>query len=167
MKIKNFCKSAVLSLFFVLAGCSCAVCCPNTYQITEEQLIQLETELNQLENNNNQLLILLDESTQDLNQAKKTSIILQQESQALKAQLTRSQNTVQNLQKQLSQLRTELKEAKTSIEIANDELEKLSKSFKEYEKDRAKTEGRLTTQRTIWQVLFGVAVVGAGAALAS
>jgi hypothetical protein len=44
------------------------------------------------------------------------------------------------------------------LQTANEELRKASQSFKQYEKERDKTENRLRNQRNIWEVLCFVAV---------
>jgi chromosome segregation ATPase len=101
---------------------------------------------------------------EDLNLANENSAALQNECLTLKNQLTESQNIIKTLQDQLKQSRQELSGAKNSLEIANKELATASKSFKEYEKERARVEGRLTAQRTLWQVLFAIAT---GAAISA
>ena len=164
MRIKQLFISLSLLLVVFSWDSSLAMCSQNTYTITEEQLTTLETQLIQLENNNNQLLILLDESSEDLKQAKENSLALEMESRKLKSQLEKSQATIQMLQTQLTQLKNEINDTKNSLEIANRELENASISFKQYEQERARIEGRLTAQRTIWQVLF---VIATGVAIAS
>jgi DNA repair ATPase RecN len=100
--------------------------------------------LTALEANNETLKAILSESNEDL-------------TIALDA-LMKSQNELATLKMQLQQAKSDAESAKNSLAIANQELQKASESFKIYEKERDKVEGRLRNQRNIWEVLCFVAI---------
>ena len=135
--------------FLLLALCVCwpcvGGCSPSrTFEISESELLTLEQHLNALEANNNELLNLLNASTLDLNEA----------SQSLSA----SKKELETLRMQLTELQAETKSLSESLKTANEELKRASESFKASERERDRIEGRLRTQRNIWEVLFAVAV---------
>ena len=138
---KNTIILLVLSFFFWLLPSS-GICCP-TYTVTEDELLTLERHLDALEQNNSELLIILTESNEDL--------------QTARAALTASRAELQTLKAQLQTLMTEAQAARQSLQIANDELQRAAQSLKASEAAHGKTEGRLRTQRNIWEALFFVA----------
>lgn len=115
-----------------------------TFEISETQLQQLQMHLTELERNNNELLSLLSASEMDLSEA----------SQSLSA----SRKELETLREQLTALQSETKRLDESLRIANAELQNARESFRKSEKERDKIEGRLRTQRNIWEALFAVAV---------
>ena len=115
-----------------------------TYQISEAQLTALENHLNALEANNAALMTLLNESNQDLTEATN--------------QLNESKNQIAELRRELQALKNESEAARQSLKTANEELKKASESFKASEKAHAKIEGRLRTQRNLWEVIAAVMV---------
>ena len=115
-----------------------------TYTISATQLEMLQNHLTALEANNNELLNLLAASTLDLNEA----------SQSLSA----SKKELETLRMQLTELQAETKSLSESLKTANEELKRASKSFKASERERDKIEGRLRTQRNIWEILCVIAV---------
>ena len=115
-----------------------------TYTISESELLTLQNHLTALEQNNETLKAILSESNEDL-------------TIALDA-LMKSQNELATLKAQLQQAKNDAESAKNSLAIANQELAKASQSFKAYEKERDKIEGRLRNQRNLWEVLCFVAV---------
>lgn len=115
-----------------------------TFEISETQLEMLQNHLNELERNNNELLSLLSASEMDLSEA----------SQSLSA----SRKELETLREQLTALQSETKRLDESLRIANAELQNARESFRKSEKERDKIEGRLRTQRNIWEALFAVAV---------
>lgn len=120
-------------------------CSPSrTFEISESELLTLEQHLNALEANNTELLNLLNASTLDLNEA----------SQSLSA----SKQELETLRMQLTELQAETKRLSESLKTANEELKRASESFKASERERDRIEGRLRTQRNIWEALFAVAV---------
>ena len=131
---------------------ACCLCSPSagfcsgsqTYQISESELTALEQHLIALEANNNELLHLLNASELDLSEA----------SQSLSA----SKKELETLRMQLTELQAETKSLSESLKTANEELKRASKSFKASERERDRIEGRLRTQRNIWEALFAVAV---------
>ena len=133
-----FFLSALLWFLPSVGGCS------PIYQITEEELTALQNHLTVLETNNETLKNILSESNEDL-------------TKALEA-LMKSQSELMTLKAQLQQAKSDAESAKKSLEIANQELQKAALSFKEYEKERDKTENRLRNQRNIWEVLCCIAV---------
>ena len=122
--------------------CSCSE--SRTFTISETQLEALQNHLNALEQNNSELLNLLNESTLDLNEASSS--------------LSASKKELETLRTQLTELQAETKRLSESLKTANEELMRASESFKASERERDKIEGRLRTQRNIWEVLFAVAV---------
>ena len=141
-------KLFVSSVLFALACLSLGwhgTCYANqTYQISESELMTLENHLTALEANNETLKAILSESNEDL-------------TIALDA-LMKSQNELATLKAQLQKAKSDAESANQSLKIANDELAKAAQSFKQYEKERDKIEGRLRNQRNIWEVLCFVAV---------
>ena len=115
-----------------------------TFEISETQLQQLQMHLTELERNNNELLSLLNESNLDLSEA----------SQSLSA----SRKELETLREQLTALQSETQRLDESLRTANAELQNARESFRKSEKERDKIEGRLRTQRNIWEALFAVAV---------
>ena len=136
--------SLVLCAALCLSAGFCGICYANqTYTISETELLTLENHLTALEQNNETLEAILTESNEDL-------------TIALDA-LMKSQSELATLKAQLQQAKSDAESAKNSLAIANDELAKAAQSFKQYEKERDKTESRLRNQRNIWEVLFFVA----------
>ena len=145
-KIKRVCfitllLAASLFLFWQSVGS----CSENpTYQISATQLEMLSNHLTALEKNNAELLSLLDASEMDLTEASKS--------------LSESRKELTTLREQLTALQAETKRLDESLRTANAELQNARESFRKSEKERDKIEGRLRTQRNIWEALFAVAV---------
>lgn len=134
--------SLLLSVLLLLLP-SIGFCSENRYQISESELMQLQSHLNALEQNNEMLKSILSESDEGL-------------TKALDA-LMMSQKELAELRKELLTCRSETESARESLRIANAELQKASESFKASEKERDRIEGRLRTQRNIWEVLCFIA----------
>ena len=137
---KTLCITALLLLLACwfwprVGGCSQS----QMYQISESELVTLESHLAALEQNNETLKAILSESSENL-------------TIALNA-LTQSRAELATLRAELTQCRIDAESAKKSLETANLELQRASESFKASEKEREKIEGRLRNQRTVWQVL--------------
>jgi Skp family chaperone for outer membrane proteins len=115
-----------------------------TYTISESELQTLETNLQTLEMHNATLKAIL--TTQDSELTEALNL------------LTKSQEELTKLKAELQIARQETQSAQNSLQIANEELAKASQSFKQYEKERDKVEGRLRNQRNIWEVLCAIAV---------
>lgn len=113
-----------------------------TYQISETQLATLQEHLNALERNNSELLNLLNASEMDLTEASLS--------------LNESKKELETLRTQLVVLQAETKQLSESLRIANAELRKASESFKASEKAHARIEGRLRTQRNVWEAIAAV-----------
>ena len=134
-----------LSLFFYLSSAFAGICSANrVYEISETELTMLQNHLDALESNNETLKAILTTSDESL-------------TVALDA-LMQSQKELTELRTQLERAKTEAESARKSLEIANSELAKASESFKASEREHDKIEGRLRTQRNIWEALFAVAV---------
>lgn len=132
----------LLPLLFLLSS-SVGFCSESqTYQISETQLMALENHLNALEANNAELMTLLNESETELTEATR--------------QLNESKNQIAELRTQLQMLKGESEEARRSLSIANAELQKASEYFKASERAHAKIEGRLRTQRNVWEAIAAV-----------
>ena len=139
-----------LSLFFYLSSAFAGICCASQqYTISETELETLQNHLSELERNNEVLKAILSESGEEL-------------TAALNA-LTESQKELTMLRNELTQCRNDVKSANESLEKANLELQNARISFRESEKEHDKIEGRLRTQRNIWEILCFLAV---GAAIA-
>lgn len=113
------------------------------YQISEIELETLQNHLNALEANNETLKAILSESDEGLTKALDSLMISQQE--------------LVELRKELLTCKKEKESAEESLRTANLELQKASESFKASEKERDRIEGRLRTQRNIWEVLCFIA----------
>lgn len=127
--------------------CSCSEI--PTYQISETQLMALENHLSALEANNAELMTLLNESEMELTEATQ--------------QLNESKNQISELRRELQALKSESEAARQSLKTANEELQKASAYFKASEKEHERIEGRLRTQRNVWEAL---AVVLTGVCIA-
>lgn len=121
----------------------CVGICSPTYTVTADQLLTLERELNALRANNDELTRILNESDTDLTQAREA--------------LKRSRADLETLKQRLTALSAEAVTVRESLQTANDELRLASESLKKSEQDRQRAEGRLRTQRNIWEALFFVA----------
>ena len=132
-------------LWFAFWPASPGICSP-TYQVSEAQMLQLESILNGLEQDNERLQTLLSESKEELRMASS-------ESETLKRALIEAQNHLTELQKQFQELRTESESARKSLEAANNELQMACESWKKSVKQHERTESRLRTQRNIWTVI--------------
>ena len=140
----KFCVMA----FSLLALCLCwpcaGGCSPSPqYTITEEELTALEDHSNALMQNISELERLLTASNLDLTTASTA--------------LAESQIEIAQLQNQLSGLKAQMQTLSESLTIANAELQDARKSFAASERERDKIDGRLRTQRNIWEALFFVA----------
>ena len=132
----------LLPLLFLLSS-SVGFCSESqTYQISETQLTALENHLSTLEANNAALMTLLNESNQDLTEATQ--------------QLSESKNQIAGLRRELQALKRESETARKSLAIANEELKRASESFKQSEKAHERIEGRLQTQRNVWEALAAI-----------
>ena len=149
-KRKVFFVQLLLSSLLLLLLPSVGSCSP-TYQVTETQILRLENILNGLEQDNERLLLLLNESTEGLE-------IAESESGELKLQLNEAQNQLSELKARLQTLKSELTSARTSLDEANRELQLASESYKKSVKAHERTESRLRTQRNVWEVLCAIAV---------
>ncbi len=141
---KRFVICLLLWVSLLLLGSVGTCSASQTYQISETQLETLQSHLSALEQNNNELLTLLDESNLDLSEASKA--------------LSESRQELMTLREQLVALQAETKQLDESLKIANAELQSARESFKKSEREHDRIEGRLRTQRNIWEVLFAVAV---------
>lgn len=139
-KIRIF--TALLLSAFVLFW-PCAGFCSPIYTVTADQLSTLERELNALKANNDELSQLLTQSNVDLTQAREA--------------LQRSKGELETLKQRLIALSAEAVTVRESLQTANEELRLASESLKKSEADRQRVEGRLRTQRNIWEALFFVA----------
>jgi peptidoglycan hydrolase CwlO-like protein len=142
---KKLCVSLVLCALAFLSAGFCGTCYANqTYQISEIELLTLEQNLTTLEQNNETLKSILTAQGSELTEALNL--------------LTKSQEELARLRNELKACKNDLNLSQESLKIANDELAKAAQSFKQYEKERDKVEGRLRNQRNIWEVLCAIAV---------
>ena len=139
--IKNCLLFVALSFFALPSTCGAEEA---TYTITETQLITLESNLNELEQNNKTLLSLLNGSEADLKIARE--------------QLSESAKEIEKLTAQLKALKAESERAQQSLEIANIELQNALTSVKKLEDKKR----RIERQRNMWEV---IAVILGGIAI--
>ena len=151
------CASVLLSLGLFFSVQSVGFCA-EIYSLTADQLQTLETNLNQLQGNNEMLKNLLNQSNQDLMIASEESDGLNNQITMLNNQLEESQNQIEILKQQLLMLKQETAAAQTSLKTANEELQSASELFKKHEKAQAKIESQLKTQKTIWQIIAGLSI---------
>lgn len=143
-------KTRLLSTLLILAclflfAPSRGICSPSRqYTISETELQTLNNHLIALEQNNSELEKLLNESGVELTTASTA--------------LLESRNEISKLKEQLTRLQQETNQLSESLKIANKELQNARISFRESEKEHDKIEGRLRTQRNIWEVLCAIAV---------
>ena len=138
--IKNCLLFVALSFFALPSTCGAEA----TYTITETQLITLESNLNELEQNNETLLTLLNGSETDLKIARE--------------QLSESAKEIEKLTAQLKALKAESERARQSLEIANIELQNALTSVQQLEDKKR----RIERQRNMWEV---IAVILGGIAI--
>ncbi len=144
-KTIRLCIIASSLAFLCLCWPSAGFCSESqTYTISATQLEALSSHLNALERNNTELLSLLDASEMDLNEASSS--------------LSASKKELETLRAQLIALRVETKQLDESLRIANAELQNARESFRQSEQEHDRIEGRLRTQRNVWEALFAVAV---------
>ena len=115
--------------------------CSARYEVTEEQLTTLETNLTALQQDNERLRALLIESQTELMQAR--------------TQLKESQAECQTLSTQLTQLKETSTKARESLQTVQDATTKARESFEKSEREHARTDERLRTQKTAWQIVSG------------
>ena len=118
-----------------------------TYQLTEPELAKLEQVFSELKNNNE---ILLSDST-------KSALALIEVSRQLK----QSQTELLALKELLMRLQAESIAARSELSQANSELAKASLSFKAYAKEQDRKINSLRRDRTIWEIVAGLAITGA------
>lgn len=148
----------VRPIIFLLALASC-LCWPShggcsesrMYQISESELQTLETHLDALEANNETLMLLLSESDEGLT-------IAAEELTRLRRELSEAKKRLEESQTSLMQMQRDAEDARSSLARANADLQSARESFKQSERERDRIEGRLRTQRNIWEVLCLVAV---------
>ena len=144
-KIKKLGIMLPLSFVFALLSPGVGTCAPSqVYTVSETELQTLESNLIELERNNETLKTILLTSNEDLTEA--INLLMQ------------SQREIAKLKAELNASKMDLNAAQASLKIANDELAKAAQSFKAYERERDRTENRLRNQRNIWEVLCLVAV---------
>lgn len=148
----RLCVLLVMSFFFfafspAVGGCSES----RTYQISETELTTLSNNLAELRANNDALTMLLSESDEGLT-------IAAEELTKLRRELSEAKKRLEESQTSLMQMRKDAEDARSSLRTANAELQSARESFKASERERDRIEGRLRTQRNIWEVLCLVAV---------
>ena len=119
-------------------------CSASTYTVTSQELTQLEAVFSELRTTNAVLMSDSTKSQQDLIRALKL--------------LRESREELKRLQEQLITLRNESLLAKDDLKQANLELAKASESFKQYEKETNSKINSLRRDRTLWEVVGGLAI---------
>ena len=148
----RLCVLLVMSLSFCLFSPSAGGCSPSrTYTISEEELTTLSNNLAELRANNEALTMLLNESDSGLT-------IAAEELTKLRRELSEAKKRLEESQTSLMQMKRDAEDARSSLRIANAELQSARESFRQSERERDKIEGRLRTQRNVWEALFAVAV---------
>ena len=129
---------ALLLLFY------CGLCSAATYQVTEQEIKQLESNSQRLSEIN---AILQLGSTESQKTLLKVS-----------AELKQSQAELQMLKAELQKLQDNLQTAKSLSQSQQDLLTQTNESFRQYANEQKKAQARLKTERTLWQVVAAVAV---------
>jgi septal ring factor EnvC (AmiA/AmiB activator) len=148
------------SLLFFLLGSTSGHCSEVEYRITETQLTTLETHLTTLIENNNLLLMQLEESRAESNEAKESLADSKRETDLLKKQLEESNKLIAELKTQLADTKKDSAIAKTSLEKINEDLRIASEQFKLYEQQTNRKIDVLTMQRNGWEIV--AAILGCG-----
>ena len=107
-----------------------------------------ETELTQLESNNQRQSELLTQLEQRLIASQQESATLQASIGILREQLTASNN-------QVSVLQQDLQTAQQSLETSKQSIERAQAYLAQYEREAKETQKRLRRQRTVWAVVAG------------
>lgn len=115
-----------------------------TYQVTEQEIRQLEINSQRLSEINAILQLGSTESQKTLLKVSAELKASQEELQTLKAELQRLQDSLQ-IAKSLSQSQQDL-------------LTQTNESFRQYANEQKKAQARLKTERTRWIIVAGVAV---------
>ena len=114
-----------------------------TYQVTEQEIRQLESNSQRLSEIN---AILQLGSTESQKTLLKVS-----------AELKQSQAELQMLKQELAKLQDSLQIAKSLSQSQQDLLTQTNESFRKYSQEQKKNQSRLKTERTLWQVVAAVA----------
>lgn len=133
-----------LLLCCLLALSPVGFCSAATYQVTEQELATLESNLKRLQTINEMLTTNSSQSQIDLI---KVSELLNQ-----------SQSELATLREQLQSSQSEVKLTRLDLQKANESLAQASKSFKAYEREQQSAQNSLKAQRTLWQIITGIAV---------
>ena len=138
---KRCCAGLFVSLWLLLLGSSCTYASAGEeemYTITEEELMQLEENLNELSN---------------VNEGQREKLTTLQETlKASETRLAESEKNSRMLSVKLDWLSKELTEQSVSLENAN-------RLLQEYENEERRTKRRIERQRNIAYVLAAVAVI--------
>ena len=140
-------KNTLSLLLCLLLLASPVIASAQTYQLTEPELMKLEQVFSELKSNNE---ILLSDST-------KSALALIEVSRQLK----QSQTELLALKELLMRLQAESIAARSELSQANSELAKASLSFKAYAKEQDRKVNSLRRDRTIWEIVAGLAITGA------
>ena len=139
MKLKRL-VSMLLALSLLL---SVGLCSAATYQVTEQEIRQLESNSQRLSEIN---AILQLGSTESQKTLLKVS-----------AELKASQAELQTLEQELAKLQDSLQIAKSLSQSQQDLLTQTNESFRQYAADMKKAQSRLKVERTAWMIVAGVA----------
>lgn len=113
----------------------------------------LSTNLNQLEQELSQAKEQLQISKMGLNEAQVALIESNQEIQKLKAELQNQKKLSQELQNQLQDLKNSSQTAEDSLKKTNESLQGIVSDVRAEIEEHKRTEKRLRTQKTLWQIV--------------
>ncbi len=142
-------KIIVTILFMVLLSLSqsgVSYGSPVVYQVTEEQLNQLEWNLIEQEN---KLIWALEMLTKQSNISTEVKLQLKQVNQELEIAL-----------QELKQSKQEIISLRQNLQSASDSIEKANQLFDQYEKETRRTESRLKRQKTLIGIIGGLLGLG-------
>ena len=143
---KKIIVSILFMVLFSLSQSEVSYGSPVVYQVTEEQLNQLEWNLIEQEN---KLIWALEMLTKQSNISTEVKLQLKQVNQELEIAL-----------QELKQSKQEIISLRQNLQSASDSIEKANQLFDQYEKEARRTESRLKRQKTLIGIIGGLLGLG-------
>ena len=145
-KTKKIIVSILFMVLLSLSQSGVSYGSPVVYQVTEEQLNQLEWNLIEQEN---KLIWALEMLTKQSNISTEVKLQLKQVNQELEIAL-----------QELKQSKQEIISLRQNLQSASDSIEKANQLFDQYEKETRRTESRLKRQKTLIGIIGGLLGLG-------
>lgn len=173
-KLRLFILLAFLFSASLPAYASDSINLKQTYQITGEELQQLQNNWSKQKQINETLQVALNQSKQEITTLKSqltesSNQLAKAETEliTLKSQLTQSQTNLNQAENQsltaqqlLTQQNKDLQTLKEKSQNQETLLAQVNQSFKEYSKEQTRTRRRIKNQRNFWEIVSGLAVIG-------